>query len=327
MENEFYAEMGFPIERYKGLAELDPTNPFYTPNYVEARRELGFQPWFLSILHENCLSSGCTAFLKSGRFSKLLEIPSLCSMPEDNTFWNGMLQFCKDKQISELNVNTYASNSVTIPSISTEIERKNRNEHVLFLRNANLWGGLSSNHKRNIKRGIKTNLQMRCTTTLQACEEHARLQQASMLRRNNRGESVPLAIQVRGSFALIESGAGELYQVLHEGKVVSSVLVLKADKGAYYHSAGTSPHGMRIGASHFLVYNIAEALQKDSIEIFNLGGADESAPGLHRFKRGFGTSEVKLESAQFVLSSKFKMHMLGSARTLYKYMRLCGIRI
>ena len=313
---QFHAESEVPYERYKEVAALDPMNPFYTPNYVDSRRKLGFQPWLLSMRQDDCLITGCTAFSKSGRLTKRLEIPSLCAMPDGNTFWKGMLQFCKKSKISNLNVNSFASNRVAIPSLPDEIERRNRIEYVLYLKNSNLWDELSSNHRRNIKRGLTADLQMRCIANDHACEEHARLGRVSMIRRNNRGESVTLDIQSERFLALIESGAGELYQATGDSEVLSSVLVLKAEKGAYYQSAGTSPEGMKIGASHFLIYNIAEALQKESMELFNLGGAYESKSGLQRFKSGFGATEVKLEAAQFFLGSKFKKQILKTARKL-----------
>lgn len=320
MAIQFYAETEVPYERYKEVAALDPMNPFYTPNYVDSRRRLGFQPWLLSMRQDDCLITACTAFSKSSRLTKTLEIPSLCVMPDGNTFWKGVLQFCKKSKISNLSVNTFASGSsyisFTIHSLLGEIGRRARSEYVLPLSNSILWDKLSSNHRRNIKRGLKADLQVRCITTEQACEEHARLGRASMLRRNNRGESVTLDIQAERFLALIESGAGELYQATGDSEVLSSVLVLKAEKGAYYQSAGTSPEGMKIGASHFLIYNIAEALQKESMELFNLGGADESNPGLQRFKSGFGATEVKLEAAQFFLGSKFKKQILETARKL-----------
>ena len=319
MAVQFYAETEVSYERYQEVAALDPRNPFYTPNYIDARRMLGLQPWLLSIRQDDCLITGCTSFLKVGRLTKTLEIPSLCEIPEGNTFWKGMVKFCRKSKISNLNINSFASTRVDIPALSDEFERKNRIEYVIYLKNSSLWDQLSSNHKRNIKRGQKAGLQMRCITTEQACEEHARLGRASMVRRDNRGESVTLDIQAERFLALIKSGAGELYQAIGDRAVLSSVLILKADRGAYYQSAGTSPEGMKTGASHFLIYNIAEALKKESMELFNLGGADESQTGLKRFKTGFGGTEVKLEAAQFFLGSKFKKQFLETARKLYNF--------
>lgn len=322
MAIQFHAETEVSNECYQEVAALDPRNPFYTPNYVNSRRRLGFQPWLFFMRQENALITGCTAFSKSGRLTKTLEIPSFCSIPDGNTFWDGLIRFCKKSKISNLTLNSFASNRVSIPSLPEKTEQRNRTEYVLYLKNSALRDQLSSNHRRNIRRGIKADLQMRCATTEQACGEHARLGQASMVRRNNRGESVPLDIQTERFLAFIETGAGELYQAISDREVLSSVLILKAEKGAYYQSAGTSPEGMKTGASHFLIYSIAEALQKESMELFNLGGADESQTGLKRFKSGFGATEVKLEAAQFFLGSHFKKNILESARRLCNLSRL-----
>ncbi len=53
------------------------------------------------------------------------------------------------------------------------------------------------------------------------------------------------------------------------------------------------------------------------MEVFNLGGTDESAVGLQRFKSGFGAREVKLESARFYLGSQFKRRIFESVAKLY----------
>ena len=74
-------------------------------------------------------------------------------------------------------------------------------------------------------------------------------------------------------------------------------------RGAYYQSAGAGHDGMDCGASHFLVHDVAASLQSQSVEVLNLGGADQLNPGLQRFKAGFGATTVKLESARFFLGS------------------------
>ena len=70
------------------------------------------------------------------------------------------------------------------------------------------------------------------------------------LLRFSREAAVSADAPVRSFLALIGSGAGELYQeVLLEDAVLSSVFVLRAKRGAYVYSAGTSPDGMALGAS------------------------------------------------------------------------------
>jgi lipid II:glycine glycyltransferase (peptidoglycan interpeptide bridge formation enzyme) len=86
-----------------------------------------------------------------------------------------------------------------------------------------------------------------------------------------------------------------LYQAVRDGIVMSSILLLRSKHTAYYQSAGTSPEGMSVGASHFLIYNVGKKLRDDGVRIFNLGGAPEGS-SLARFKSGFGASEVSLEA-------------------------------
>jgi len=68
--------------------------------------------------------------------------------------------------------------------------------------------------------------------------------------------------------------------------VFLSLLVLTAEKGGYYQSAGTTPEGMQRGASHLLLYETAMLLQQETCTLFNLGGAGAEDSGLRRFKAG-----------------------------------------
>jgi hypothetical protein len=59
------------------VAALVPENPFCTPAYSRAMEVSGQQALVLA-LRDGCrLVSACTGFMKNGRMSRLLEIPSL----------------------------------------------------------------------------------------------------------------------------------------------------------------------------------------------------------------------------------------------------------
>ncbi|MFQ6006958.1 MAG: GNAT family N-acetyltransferase [Woeseia sp.] len=304
MSFEFSAETNPSKELQMEVEAFAPANPFYTSTYIEARRLLGFQPCVFTLRQDGQLRTACTAFMKSGFLNRSLEITSLASIPDSDAFWEGLQQFCRKVRVSYLEVNSFASTSVDIPSLPGEIERRIRWEYVLELQKPGLWDRLSSNHVRNIKRGRRAGLQVRRAVDALACREHARLVEASMNRRESRGESVPEDIHAHRFVAITHSGAGELFQVTLAGKVLSSLLVLLADQGAFYKSAGTSSEGMACGASHFLVHEIANILRARSMELFNLGGTAQLNTGLERFKAGFGATTVKLEAAQFFLGRK-----------------------
>ena len=298
-----------------------PTNPFYTQGYVEAQRSLGFAPWALIVREKDCIKTGCTAFMKTGRLSRSLEITSFPMLDDHDFFWERLIRFCMSRGVTHLKVETFASSVAIIPSENGEASRRKRSEFLLELQKPDLRGKISKNHARNIKRGLKAGLHVLRAKDRRACQAHSELIAASMTRRGNRGEKVSEMVP-EGTFrAYTRSGAGELFQAFLGETVLSSVLVLLAEKGAYYHSAGNTPEGMALGASHFLIQEIANVLRDQSFQVFNLGGSDHSNPGLSRFKAGFGARVVDLEEADFFLCSRIRLKAIKTFHRLYHRFR------
>lgn len=306
------------------VAALDPCNPFYTFAYTEAMRALGSQPWLFSLKENDRVIGGCAGFLRAGRSMRSFEIPSVPCVNPAEIFWIGLSGFCRKQRVSELSVDSFASARTDIPPIPGELGRRVRIEYVLPLANSDFLSGMSSNHKRNARKAQKAGVVIERTTAATACQDHVSLQDASMERRMDRGELVIADAQVRTPFALVNHQAAEIFRATRYGKVLSSILVLRAARGAYYHSAGTSHEGMSIGASHFLIRQVAETLRDEGIEKFNLGGADASNPGLERFKTGFGCQAVRLEAAKFCVGTPLQKG-LGAVVSLVR--RLARARL
>lgn len=307
------------------VAASAPANPFCTARYLESKRALGFQPWVLTLRRNGQLTAACSAFMQSKFLRRSLEIHSLPALPEGEAFWDGLQRLCRQTHTAYLEINSYASPAAartSIPSLPGELGRRARCEYVLELQARDLWKPLASNHARNIKRAQNAGLQVRRAADAQACQEHARLIGASMDRRRGRGEAVPEQISADGFAALTRQGAGEIFQAVHNGTPLSSILVLLAERGAYYQSAGSSPEGKACGASHFLVYEVANRLRERAIDLFNLGGAEPHNTGLARFKAGFGTGTVELEAARFFSGSAAQKRILMTAAYLRQNLRL-----
>jgi len=299
MAPEFHASRDRIDEFASDLAALEPRNPFRTPQYAQAMRSLGKVPWVFFTREGGNIVAGCIGFVQSGRLNRLLELPSIPPVGRTDPFWHGLRAFCRGERISQLSLQSFGSSGGGIAEIEGETERRSRVEYVLELQGTALWSNVSSNHRRNMQKGQKAGLLVERTFATEACEMHARLQDASMERRANRGEQVQADAQVRSFAALLKTGAGEIFRATSGSEILSSILVLRAEKGAYYHSAGTRPEGMAVGASHFLIRSVAEMLRAESMEVFNLGAAGASNPGLERFKTGFGPKAVNLEAATF----------------------------
>jgi len=300
-------------------AACDPANPFLTHAYAEAMRRLGYQPFLLTLREGTRLSAACAAFLKAGRLSRALEIvslPALAPGPARERFWEGLRDFCRRARVSHVEAGTFASDPSDIPALPGEVSRRARREYVLDLRAENVWAGLSSNHLRNVKAARKAGVGVRRGADAAALGAHLRLIESSLERRRERGEDAQAGDLAERVAALAGAGAGELFQASLDGEVLSSIFVLLAERGGYYQSAGTSPEGMARGASHFLVHHVAEDLRGRGMEVFNLGGADESSAGLQRFKGGFGARAVELEAAEFFWGSALRKKLGTAARLL-----------
>ena len=302
--DDFYAEQKPSPHLISQIAALSPANPFQTPSYTEARCTLGEEPWLLAMRDGNNLTSGCVGYIKSGHLNRSLEIISLPIFRDGANFYSGIEEFCRKMKITSLELNSFCSMESNIPRMAGEIWRTARSEYVLDLQSSILWESLSSNHSRNVKRSRRADVQLQRTTDTQSCRQHADLIRHSMARRQKRGERIRSGLEVEPIVALTSMGAGELFRAVQEDQVLSSILVLLSEKGAYYQSAGTSAEGMACGASHFLVYEIANVLRSQMKEVFNLGGADQESVGLQRFKAGFGSRIVPLESIGCYLGSR-----------------------
>jgi hypothetical protein len=316
MAAEFHANRDLTRDLCNELAGLEPHNPFRTLAYANAMRDMGTQPWLLCLKEKDRIVGGCLGFLKVGRLNRILEIPSVPFVPPGSLFWTGLVDFCHKTRVSELLVNSFASKSADIPMLPGEMGRRTRVEYTVPLFQSDLLSAMSSNHRRNSLKAQKAGVLIERSKTVEACQDHAGLQDMSMVRRMRRGEQVAADAEVRTSFALLEHQAGELFRATCGGEILSSILILRASKGAYYHSAGTSSKGMASGASHFLIRQVAEILREEGLEQFNLGGADANNPGLERFKKGFGAQEVLLEAAGFCLASPLRRKTTAAIRSL-----------
>jgi hypothetical protein len=319
MESEFF----FQTAADDVLAMLQasaPTNPFSTAAYVAARKSLGYDAGVVGIRKADGTLSASASYFTTGTLRRLLEVTSLSPVAESGGFWEGLYGLCRKKRITDLQIDTFGSPSMQIPSLQGEVYRKPRREYVLPLQEVELERVLSSNHKRNIKKARAAELTMRRTRGSESCRDHVRLMQHSIDRRIGRGENAVINDDIAEYTAYLESGAGELFQAVRNDVTLSSVLVLRSESGAYYQSAGTTPEGFEVGASHFLIHSISTVLKQDKFTVFNLGGADIDS-SLARFKSGFGTTVIPLEAVSCYLGSVWLKRVTTFAGFARRYLK------
>jgi ribosomal protein S18 acetylase RimI-like enzyme len=278
------------------LSAIVPASPFATPAYFDSRRRTGWTCMVLGLRDdEDRLTAGCAGFIKARGWNRKLEVPSLPPVGADSPFWPGFHAFCRRHFITKMELDSFGTpEGVEIPCVGT-CRHRMRCEYILDL-TGDIDARIDRRHKTHLKKAARAGLRVRRTRSVEAVAAHREMIGCSMDRRRARGEDVPFVGPPQGFNMLLESGAGELYQALRGDEVLASGLVLRAPEGAYFHSRGTSPEGMAIGASHFLLRHIMGVLKEDGVTTFNIGGADEGS-GLARFKKRFGAQPVYLPSA------------------------------
>ncbi len=292
---------GFEIdptaEAQRRLADLDPANPFHAEAYLDARREMGFRPVVISADGATQTAAACAAFLKDGRLSRILEIPSLPNFAAAEPFWEALMSFCRSTQAAELIVDTFASPATVIPTLPGERERRERCEFVVDLASGDFADRIHTKHRQSVKRATKLGIRIEQSGPA-GLADHARTKAAAMERRGQALEGAGADHELKEAAVLLAGGGGTLVQARLEGRVVSSALFLQAREGTYYHSAGTTPEGRSAGASHLLLFEWMKQTQARGCRRFNLGGTVPGHEGLVRFKSRFGAEEVRLQAVR-----------------------------
>lgn len=296
------------------LSCVSDANPFCTAEYAKAMQAGGRDVWII-VIETKDGPDAALALIRRGRLSTELEIESTPRSASED-FWQQVRSLCKRCKVTDLVVGSFASGPFTLPTLEGEIARRNRYEFVLRLPENGELTALSNNHKRNIRKAQNAGISIRRTReNVEWISEHLALMRKSSDRRIRRGESVVIDGDGVLQSALLKAGAGELFQAIHEGQVSSSIFVVLSRRTGYYQSAGTSPEGMSIGASHFLVSSVAGILAGEGREMFNLGGAEEGS-SLARFKSGFGAEAVALPAATYYVGPVWKKKLRSMIQLL-----------
>ena len=298
----FEAETAPPPERVRELSEATPWSPFNSAAYAEATATPSMMPCLLTWRSKSNLE-GCLAFTSGRRRFRRLVIPTAPRLSAAGSFWTGVLEFCNARQISELQIDSFASREPTLPAYPYPCETAVRSEFVLDLSDEITLDSMSKNHRRNIRKAAAKGVVVRRSTDPRDSAGHVELIMASMSRRSARGETIAINDEAEPYRRLLQAGAGELFQAWLDDELLASLLILRTEHTGYYQTAGTNPDGMSLGASPYLVTETAKLLAADRLRWFNLGGAGNDSTGLRRFKKGFGSEEISLQAARYSFAS------------------------
>ena len=317
----FMAERRPAAGRYEELSTLDPANPFATFAHVRAEEGPVGEPWLLECRDRGRLVCGCIGFVRRGRMNCRLTITSLPEVSED--FWAGMKSLIAKERITILELNTFSSRTLNIPSLGTELGRKRRYEYVVPLDGTpdDILRRMHKHHRQSVRKGMDTGLVVRTGNECRL-EDHVKVIGASMQRRVGRGEQIESPPTLEGLQACLNSGLCRLFQACRGDEVVSSMSLAIAPRGRYLHTSGTSPEGMKSGASHYLLYEIMRVSIAEGATLLNLGGVSDPDSGLAQYKRHFGSDCWESEAAQFYVGSGLRRVAWNSAVLLKDLLKL-----
>ncbi len=306
------------------LAAIERVNhysPFNTAAWAAACAEAGQTVCTFALRDDVAIVAGCLGLLGTGRLSRRLEVVSPPRLSQPSVFWDGVLDFCRAQQVWDLELRSYGSEGVEVPALPGELTRRKRCEFVLDLSLPDPLANLSESVRRNLRRARKAGFALHRTREQAALEDHFRLIQASMNRRQARGETIPAdeaeEAEARGfSQALLKSGAAEIFQAIAGQSVMTSYVVVRSAFSACTCSSGVAPDGLRHGASAWLLTELAGLLKREGTRWLNLGGAGEDETGIQSFKSGFGGQIVALEEATFSLASPARQKLRTAARMI-----------
>jgi hypothetical protein len=276
----------------------------------------GAQPWLFSMKCNGENIGGAFGIIEQGRFRRGLFVSIVQEVPGGGLFWNGILKFISQHNITALRVTTTSKStpSLSIPRLGNETARyQNVKLYILDLEKPEEQRKFSNNHKRNISKAKKAGVQLsvinakQAIDTKQALEAHFNLTGSSVDRRSRRGESTALRATQRSVMRILESNHAHIYQAVLNGEVLSSKIVYYLDRYAFYYDGGTSPSGMKLGASHFLMSEIMTTLKKEGIRTLNLGLAADTSGELWRYKAGFDPELWNVESVNVNCTNWLKM--------------------
>jgi hypothetical protein len=201
-------------------------------------------------------------------------------------------------------------------------ENRIREEYVVSL-NPNqetMWQEVSSGHRRQIRRGEKSEWRVECPEGNGARDLLVSVQHEAASRAAARGNG--FAVRVPPLIALDRAGerpwGASMFAAWREDVPLAAALVGWANGRAFYVMGGSTPAGYECGAAVWLHWQIARKLGQSGFLTYNLGGASAAAAspsdpahGLYRFKMGFGARIVPCRSTTWTLSAAHaRVHQL-----------------
>jgi len=171
-------------------------------------------------------------------------------------------------------------------------EKIKRAQHVardLDLDEQSLWMDFEHKVRKNVKKARRSGVSVRVDPNADGFDDFYRVFQGTMDRRQGR-------LYPRAYFEQIHRRLTHhfiYFHALHEGRVVSTELVLFSHENVYSFLGGTDNAAFSMRPNDLLKYEIILWSQKRGFRRFILGGGNGTNDGIFRYKRAFAPNGCK----------------------------------
>lgn len=149
-----------------------------------------------------------------------------------------------------------------------------------------LWSGVSSKVRRNVRRAVSEGVEVVVDTEGRLIDEFLRIYLATMDRRSSadwyrfdRSFFDSLHAALPGRFVYVFAQ--------HEGRLISADLILNGGDTSYYFLGGTDDAAYSVRPNDFVKWEVMSWLRRAGYRHYVLGGGVSAGDGLERYKRGF----------------------------------------
>jgi hypothetical protein len=287
---------------------------YHSAEWGQANESSVSRPLYFRWLDETGTCAGIAVGIErwsarpGGRLFRRLDFESYPVMQDDNpervrAAIGSLVEFAGHEGYRALSVQSYGTRIRELDLSLEGLTPVHRLEFVIDLTRPSdqLWKGLSTHHRRKIKRAAANGLTFEETCTLDGLRHSRALQIRSRDRRVARGEWIPSgddASYERLGMRLFASKVGRVWLATREGQVVSAAFIWIYRGRAFYAFGGSSDEGFALDAPAWLFWQGFDRCRGLGCVEFNFGGVsvaaqspDAQSHGLYRFKQGFGGVE------------------------------------
>lgn len=229
------------------------------------------------------------------------------------TFVGLIEEHAKSEGDVELRVGSFASPGTEelLGPLGFSLTRRFEFELDLRQPEKTLWDGMDYKRRKNIKKAMKSGVQVKEIPAEEGVAHLRRLQQASFVRVTARGGPElhqPESVAGDPILALTKAGRGRVFGGFVDDVCVSASFFTSFNGLAYHTLSGHDGKALETQAPTLLLWEMFLRLQSEGVERLNFGGCsatavEETSPehGVYTYKKAFGGSRLDCANGEKTL--------------------------